>query len=680
MVQTYLLLFSSACILIGLNGIFTNLKDRISPPKDPLPPDALPSTPATSPQSPAENCKKEFPGFKAADMKAAFEPVFVLPAEPSLKGVAAFAAAIAIALVTGIITLLIDLPVPLMIALGLVSLITLGLSAETLRRRYAAHAWFPEGFSIKDLESAMKMPGSLSFGQIFSRGESSGSQAVVTVPGDPATTGVTDRHSTDLPFFVAELPEDPSLAILERYWVFEPYAYIKIERVGNEGFTYIVIEPPISQKEKTILLETYAQLRDIIIYDDIEKGKEERIDHVAVAKIIREFDPDITEDRVAILNYYITRDLTGYGPLDVLMRDPALEDLSCNGHDLPVFIFHRSYGSLPTSVHFTESELNQFVLKLAQKANKQISLSNPMVDATLPNGARVQITYSDVVSTKGSSFTIRKFRSDPMTPLDLIRYGTYNAETLAFLWLAIEHRKSLLVVGGTASGKTSMMNAVSIFIPQNAKIVSLEDTREIQLPHKNWLPTQTRELNVEGLKGDIDLFSLLKACMRQRPEFIIVGEVRGKEAQTLFQAMNSGHATLSTIHAGSVYEAINRLTHDPINVPPVMFQALDLVVVQSIYTLGKTRIRRCLTIHEIEVDKQGEINPILLYDWDIQKDTFPKRYEKSKVLAEIAFHCGWDDAELEHQLKKREEFFTWALEVEPPTLRDLANAIQDLED
>jgi len=309
-----------------------------------------------------------------------------------------------------------------------------------------------------------------------------------------------------------------------------------------------------------------------------------------------------------------------------------------------------------------------------------MSLSNPMVDATLPDGARIQITYSEVVSTKGSSFTIRKFRAEPMTPLDLIRFGTYNAQTLAFLWLAIEHRKSLLVVGGTASGKTSMMNAVSLFIPQNAKIVSLEDTREIQLPHRNWLPTQTRELNAEGIKGDIDLFSLLKACMRQRPEYIIVGEVRGVEAQTLFQAMNSGHATLSTIHAGTVYEAINRLTHDPINVPPVMFQALDLVVVQSIYTLGKTRIRRCLSIHEIEVTKHGEINAIPLFEWDIQHDTFRRITHKSRTLDEIAFHCGWDAEELEHQLKKREEFFTWALEVEPPTLRDLANAIHDLGD
>jgi archaeal flagellar protein FlaI len=638
MVPDFLVMGSCVLTLIGLNGPFTSLKNSINFMKDPLPRSSTPRKKLSTPDLSA--------------VRIVGEHLLAVLAAPSWEGVTSLAAVIAIAGVSGFIVMFIDLPVTAMIAISLVSLAAAGLSATTISRRHAARAWLPRGIP--------------------------GPGTAIPVP-DPVPAGPRAEESIG-PRRTADLPGDASLATLERYWVVEPYSYVKIERVRNEGFTYIVVEPTISQKEKTILMETYAHLRDIIIYDNTEKSKNERVDPAAVARIIRQFDPDITEDRVDILNYYIRRDLTGYGPLEVLMRDPALEDLSCNGHDLPVFIYHREYGSLPTSIYFTEGELNQFVLKLAQKANKQMSLSNPMVDATLPNGARIQITYSAVVSTKGSSFTIRKFRAEPMTPLDLIRFGTYNAQTLAFLWLAIEHRKSLLVVGGTASGKTSMMNAVSLFIPQNAKVVSLEDTREIQLPHRNWLPTQTRELNVEGIKGDIDLFSLLKACMRQRPEYIIVGEVRGVEAQTLFQAMNSGHATLSTIHAGSVHEAINRLTHDPINVPPVMFQALDLVVVQSIYTLGKTRIRRCLSIHEIEVTKHGEINAIPMFEWDIQNDMFRRVSHKSKTLDEIAFHCGWDAEELEHQLKKREEFFSWALEVKPPTLRDLANAIHDLGD
>ena len=301
------------------------------------------------------------------------------------------------------------------------------------------------------------------------------------------------------------------------YWIIPSFSYIKIIRAGNAGFTYTVVEPSVSQKEKTILRETYVYLRDIIIFNAPKDSTENHLDPAIVTPIIRQFNPMIADDRLAILYYYLKRDLSGYGPLDPLMHDPSLEDLSCNGNDLPVFVFHRDYGSLPTSVVFHEDELNQFVLKLAQKANKQISLSNPMVDATLPGGARVQVTYSNIVSLRGSSFTIRKFRSQPMTPLDLIRLGTYNAETLAFLWLAIEHRKSLLVVGGTASGKTSTMNAVSLFIPQNAKIVSLEDTHEIQLPHKNWLPTLTREGNTPGIKGDIDLFSLLQGMHAPAP-------------------------------------------------------------------------------------------------------------------------------------------------------------------
>ena len=644
MIQDFPMMISCAVTLISLNGLFTTLKNSTRDTKEP-------PLPVTDPLLRSSTSHTELPGLNMATARATYERFLTILAEPSWEGVTSLAAIIAVTLASTFIVMFIDLPLPAVISISLVALAAAALSVKILSRRYTTGTWL-----------SRRVP----------------SGETVPVTGQKPDFSA-EKDSID-PSQESNFPEEASLATLERYWVVKPYSYVKIERVRNEGFMYIVVEPLISQKEKTILMETYAHLRDIIIYDNTEKGRDNHIDPVAVARIIRQFDPDITEDRVAILNYYIKRDLSGYGPLEVLMRDPALEDLSCNGHNLPVFIFHRTYGSLPTSITFTESELNQFVLKLAQKANKQMSLSNPMVDATLPNGSRIQITYSEVVSTKGSSFTIRKFRTEPMTPLDLIRFGTYDPQTLAFLWLAIEHRKSLLVVGGTASGKTSTMNAVSLFIPQNAKVVSLEDTQEIQLPHKNWLPTQTRELNVEGIKGDIDLFSLLKACMRQRPEYIIVGEVRGREAQTLFQAMNSGHSTLSTIHAGSVYEAINRLTHDPINVPPVMFQALDLVVVQSIYTTGKTRIRRCLSIHEIVVEKNGEINPIPLFEWDIQHDTFRRLFQRSKVLNEIAFHCGWDESELEHQLKKREEFFTWALEVETPTLRDLANAIQDLGD
>ena len=235
---------------------------------------------------------------------------------------------------------------------------------------------------------------------------------------------------------------------LNVYWVQSPFVYIKIVRQGNLGLVYTVVDPVITAREKIVLQETYNYLREVIIFDNPEKSPDDLLKAKNVYRILRENDPTISSDRLPILNYYLQRDLSGFGLLEPLMHDPALEDISCNGENMPVFVFHRVFGSLRTSVIFRRGELNQFVLKLAQKANKQISLSTPMVDAALPDGSRVQITYSNVISTNGSSFTIRKFRADPMTPLDLIKFETYNSEILAFLWLVIEHRKSLIIAGG----------------------------------------------------------------------------------------------------------------------------------------------------------------------------------------------------------------------------------------
>ena len=241
-----------------------------------------------------------------------------------------------------------------------------------------------------------------------------------------------------------------------------------------------------------------------------------------------------------------------------------------------------------------------------------------------------------------------------MTPVDLIDYGTYDAEILAFIWLCVENRKSAIVVGGTASGKTSMMNAFSLFIPQFAKIVSIEDTREIQMPHKNWLPMKTRESSSESGKGNVDMFSLLRTALRQRPEYIIVGEVRGAEAQTLFQAMNTGHTTYSTLHAGGVEQAINRLTTNPINVPVAMFGALDLIIIQQLQHIDGRMVRRCITLDEVITEK-GDIRYDVLYSWNPAGDKFQKVYTESKILKDIAYGHGWTPEETERQVRIRKE-------------------------
>ncbi len=451
----------------------------------------------------------------------------------------------------------------------------------------------------------------------------------------------------------------------DQYWLSEPFAYVTITDIPGQGLTYDITEPSITPLEQALMRQSVYILRDTLLFD-AEKNpvRKNAFTNAQIRHILKTQDPLLAPDRVEVLIYYIRRDLSGYGPVDPLMHDEALEDISCNGGDLPVYVFHQKYGSLPTSILFANEPLNEFVLKLAQKADKSVSLTDPMIDATLPEGARAQITYSDTISTRGSSFTIRKFRTEPMTPVDLIRYGTYTREILAYLWLAVENKKSLLVVGGTASGKTSTMNAVSFFVPLNAKIISLEDTRELQLPHKNWLPTRTRELGKSQEFSNVDLFALLRASLRQRPEYIMVGEVRGAEAQTLFQAMNTGHATISTIHAGNVQEAINRLINDPIKVPVAMFGALDIIIVQSIYTIDKKRVRRCLSVHEISTTKEGTIESAPVFTWDPTTDTFRSHTDTSKVLKSIAFTNGWSDDELNHHFTHRMAYFDHCLQTD----------------
>lgn len=462
-------------------------------------------------------------------------------------------------------------------------------------------------------------------------------------PG-PVSASLQDREPGILP---------PSGKVLDRYWLKKGFSYTVIEESELFDILYRIVEPEVDVRERMLLEEVHSYLRDVLVYDTVRKKGEINLSYEVVRDAVRRFVDDLPEQRIRVIFYYLERNLQGYGSIDPLMHDRFIEDISCNGSDSPVFIYHNEFGSIPTSIRFTAAELNKYVLKLSQKADRQISISTPLLDAPLPDGSRAQITYTDVVSSRGSSFTIRRFKSDPMTPVDLIRFGTYDPEILAFLWLAVENRKSMIIVGGTASGKTSTMNAISYFIPLTAKIVSLEDTREIQLPHKNWLPTRTRETSSQSGKGEIDLFSLLRSSLRQRPEYIIVGEVRGPESQTLFQAMNTGHTTYSTLHAGSVDETVNRLVNPPINVPRAMFGALDLMVVQLLQYQDGKAVRRCLSLNEVTVDGADKIRAHELYSWNPRSDTFQRNFNRSRVLDSIAYARGWTQDEIEEQIAHR---------------------------
>lgn len=465
---------------------------------------------------------------------------------------------------------------------------------------------------------------------------------------------------------------------LDRYWLVPPFSYVNISKDWEMNTRYNIVEPKVTEKELIILEETYERLRTVLIYDSPVKREKVRLDENEVRMIIRSFDQDLPDERIAILVYYLKRNFTGYGKLDPFMNDEQIEDITCNGSGTPLFVYHRRFANLETNVMFGSEELNKYVLKIAQKADKQMSLTTPLVDAALPGGARAQITYMDIISSKGSSFTIRKFKADPMTPVDLIANATYDSGLMALIWLFVENNKSMIIVGGTASGKTSTMNAISFFIPQTTKIVSIEDTREIQLPHRNWLPMRTREStgrNVEA--GDVDMFTLLKTALRQRPEYLIVGEVRGVEAQTLFQAMNTGHTTFSTLHAGGVMEAINRLTHDPINVPAVMFNALNLMLIQGLQYKDGVGFRRCLSLNEMFV-KGDEIGWTPLYIWNARTDRFDCIYQSSRILNSIAYSHGWTPDELNSQILMRKKLLDRMIEKKISRVDEISHFINEL--
>jgi len=300
--------------------------------------------------------------------------------------------------------------------------------------------------------------------------------------------------------------------------------------------------------------------------------------------------------------------------------------------------------------------LENFVIQLAQRSGRHISVSDPVVSTTLPEGSRIELALGEEVTPKGSAFTIRKYAEEPFTPIDLLNYGTFSHGMLAYLWLAIENNKSLIFAGGTAAGKTTSMNAVSMFVPPRSKVITIEDTRELSLYHDNWLSSVTRERMGDA---DITMYDLLRSALRHRPEYIIVGEVRGEEAITLFQAMNTGHTTFSTMHADSVQTVINRLENEPINVPRPMVTSLDILCVQVLARSGGERVRRAKTVAEIEgIDQRtGELDYSNTFDWDASTDAFSEY--NSDLLEEIQAEQGWNRSELLEELRNRERFLRY---------------------
>ena len=455
---------------------------------------------------------------------------------------------------------------------------------------------------------------------------------------------------------IAVFPGVPGYNELERYWVDEPFAFaVILENPETNSRLYYLAEPTLTESERELLNILVERMRGSVPYVGTPADKEKFlakkvVELLGVLKV--PFSPKLVHKIV----YFVIRSCLGYGEIDPLVNDPNIEDISCNGLNVPLFLYHRKYYNIPTNLTFTDAQrLNSFVISLTERCGKMISFGRPTVDGTLPDGSRLQATLGDEVTTRGSTFTIRKFAKEPFTPIHLIKYGTYSPEMLAYLWLMVENKKNLMFVGETACGKTSSLNAISLFIAPDAKIVSLEETRELTFYQENWIPNVTRE--ALGGEVPITLYDLLRQAMRMRPEVLVVGEVRGQEGLTLFQAMSTGHTCYSTLHANAVEEAVNRLEGAPINVPHNMLAALDVACFQSIVYIGKRRVRRTNTVVEFTgLDPAtGGLRINESFRWDPSRDKF-EQIGESVVLREIMEARGWTPTELERELGNRVRF------------------------
>ncbi len=357
-----------------------------------------------------------------------------------------------------------------------------------------------------------------------------------------------------------------------------------------------------------------------------------------------------------------------------------IEDISCDGPNVPIYIWHRQYESMPTNIIFEDyKELDSFVVKLAYLSGKHVSIASPMVDGGLADGSRVQLTYSKEVTRHGSTFSIRRFRADPMTITDLVTFNTITSEMGAYFWYTVEKKACTLVTGGTASGKTTLLNCISMYILPDDKIVTIEDTPELNIPHKNWISAIARVgFGASGSTAEISLFDLLKAAMRQRPDYIIVGEVRGEEAFTLFQAMATGHGGLSSLHADSVLAAIRRLESSPLNIPRTLLPTLNLIGIQQRMKVAGRPVRRLIHLAEVlGIDaSSGELDLNDVFRWDPRTDSFTYS-GRSHIIERLAERSGVALGVVQEELRHRKTVLDYMVKNKIRRYTDVGAMIRD---
>lgn len=469
--------------------------------------------------------------------------------------------------------------------------------------------------------------------------------------------------------------------IIETYPITKPFTFARVLYNKKEyEYIYVPIEPPLTAATSKLVKDVSETLEKTIKYEwfiTSIKDKERYLKD-SVSTFLESRNINIDDLSKQKLMYYIVRNFVNYQKIDPLIMDENIEDISCDGVKVPIYIFHKTHGSIKTAIMFKDdNELNSFIVYLGQRCSKQVSVSEPILDGTTIEGHRVQATYSREVTTRGGTFTIRRYKEKPFTPTDLLKFGTASTDLLAYLWLGVENGESMIIIGGPAAGKTSTLNVITMFIPPAAKIVSIEDTREINLPHQNWIPSTTRsgtgERSLAGkTAGEIDMYDLVRASMRQRPNYIIVGEVRGKETYVMFQAMATGHTTYSTMHAESAKAMIHRLENPPISCPRILITALNNVIVLTHTKVKDNVVRRIKEVVEI-VGFEPETEELItnvVFEWNQKDDSYLYKghsYFFDKLMA----LKNWTYDEMEQEFTRRTKVLNYIFKKDIADYRDI---------
>ena len=449
---------------------------------------------------------------------------------------------------------------------------------------------------------------------------------------------------------------------------------------------YNVFKQKYSSEEKLLLSELRENLVDLAISSDesLQVNEDKLLNDIKnflFAKLANNSQNNtISNEYLDNLARKLFQDLVGYGEIDPLIRDDTLEEIMVIGIDKPVFVYHREYGMMKTNILFKDAgEVMNLIDSIARQINRRIDQESPILDGRLPDGSRVNATIPPI-SADGPSMTIRKFKRDPLTIIDLINSKTISVELAAFFWLCFDglgvKSANAIISGGTSSGKTTTLNALSSFINPKERIITIEDTLELQIPHEHVIRMETRPPNVEN-RGELTMNDLVKNSLRQRPDRIIVGEVRGSEAITLFTALNTGHSGFGTLHSNDARETITRLTNAPMSVPNIMISAIDFIIMQNrIYRSDGVSFRRISEVAEVSGIEEGVIQLNKIFEWDPQSDTIKNVGITSKTLTEIANVSGNSLNSLYDEIKNREIVLQHMVDQNIRSIRDVSTVLE----